>query len=204
MTFEEFDILTDLLLGEVRLMRDTKGKEYTDGLERFDNFNRLAAELDLPRLKVWQVYFTKHMDAIRSYIRTGQTHSTEPIRGRIVDAITYLTLLAGMIEEDIQKEYPVAHSLKVLDECIAQGLPSAADLDAVAGELSAKESTLGVGRGMIHEAGGWYRTKPDGRLSCDWYLQQPEGKDSVRCVFMTGHDGPHSTPKRSGLEGASR
>lgn len=101
MTFEEFDLFSNKLLIEVERMRDTKGREYAGTKDRFDNFNRLAARLNLPRQKVWQVYFTKHIDAIDSYISTGQTFSNEGIRGRIVDAITYLTLLAGMIEEDL-------------------------------------------------------------------------------------------------------
>lgn len=102
MTFAEFDAYTEALLTDVRLMRDTKGKEYAGPKDRFDNFNRLAQRMGLKREQVWQVYFTKHWDAIESYIRDGQTYSTEGIRGRIVDAITYLTLLAGMIHEDQQ------------------------------------------------------------------------------------------------------
>jgi hypothetical protein len=45
------------------------------------------------------VYLKKHLDSIASYVKDGKIHSTEPIRGRIVDAIVYLTLIGGMIEE---------------------------------------------------------------------------------------------------------
>ena len=104
MTFEEFDKFTDGIIAEVKAMRDTKGKEYAHSNERFDNFNRLSARLNLPREKVWQVYFTKHIDAIDSYIDTSREFSTESIRGRFVDAITYLILAAGMVQENIDKE----------------------------------------------------------------------------------------------------
>lgn len=100
MTFEQFDIFIEELLSEVRKMHTTKGVEYAHGLDRFDNFNRLSQRLDLDRLKVWLVYFTKHMDAIESYIQNKREFSDESIRGRFVDAITYLTLAAGMIAED--------------------------------------------------------------------------------------------------------
>lgn len=99
MTFEEFDKFTQELLTEVVKMRDTKGKEYANSTDRFDNFNRLSKRLDLSREKVLMVYLSKHMDSIDSYIVNGKTFSNEAIRGRIIDAITYLTLLAGMIEE---------------------------------------------------------------------------------------------------------
>lgn len=104
MTFDQFDKFSTDLIQKVLLMRDTKGQEYARTSDRFDNFNRLAAELKIPREKVWQVYFTKHWDGIRSFIDNGREFSDEGIQGRIVDAITYLTLLAGMIEEDAQKK----------------------------------------------------------------------------------------------------
>jgi hypothetical protein len=39
------------------------------------------------------------LDGIASFMKTHQTFSNEGVRGRIVDAITYLTLIGGMIEE---------------------------------------------------------------------------------------------------------
>lgn len=99
MTFEDFDRFSNQLLNDVKEMRDGKGREYAQGKDRFDNFNRIAAQLELDRNRVWMVYFTKHIDAIGSYVKHGRTFSNENIRGRIVDAIAYLTLLAGMIEE---------------------------------------------------------------------------------------------------------
>lgn len=100
MTFDEFEKFSNELLAEVKNMRDTKGREYANGEDRFGNFNRQAARLKLHRMKIWQVYFTKHLDSIESFIEHDRTFSHESIRGRFVDAITYLTLAAGMIYED--------------------------------------------------------------------------------------------------------
>lgn len=99
MTFEEFDKFQDELWKECVKMRDTKGKEYANSANRFANFNRLAESLGLTNIQVAWVYAAKHLDSIAQFCRTQQTHSTEPIRGRIVDAMVYLSLIAGMIHE---------------------------------------------------------------------------------------------------------
>ncbi len=104
MTFPEFDEFQKVLLIKVIEMKDTKGKEYANSENRFANFDRLATRLNLSNLKVALVYLTKHMDAIESYISRGRTYSTETIQGRIVDAIMYLILIAGMIEEEEENE----------------------------------------------------------------------------------------------------
>jgi len=100
MTHPTFNSYQAELLAKVVGMKDTKGKEYAnDDGERFANFNRLAATLDMTNIQIGWVYLAKHLDSISSYCRTGQSFSEEGIEGRIVDAITYLTLIAGMIEE---------------------------------------------------------------------------------------------------------
>jgi len=99
MTFEEFDKYQEELIKKVVEMKSTKGIEYAHSKERFANFNRLAEQLDSDNLTIAWIYTVKHLDAIVSYISRGKIFSTEPIEGRIVDAITYLTLIAGMIKE---------------------------------------------------------------------------------------------------------
>jgi len=80
-------------------MRDTKGREYAHDADRFANFRRLYATTVIKDKQVAYVYLVKHLDSIASFMKTGQEFSSEKIRGRIVDAITYLTLIAGMIDE---------------------------------------------------------------------------------------------------------
>lgn len=99
MNFPEFDKFQRDLLAEVVKMRDTKGKEYANDSDRFANFRRLAASLDLKDYQVAWIYCVKHLDSLASFMKNGETFSNETIRGRFVDAITYLTLIAGMIDE---------------------------------------------------------------------------------------------------------
>ncbi len=107
MTFSEFDEFCANLFKEVEYMRDTKGREYAHSADRFANFNRLSEGLGIPNFQICWVYLRKHLDSIESYCKEGKIFSNESIRGRIMDAITYLTLLAGMIHEyenaDFQK-----------------------------------------------------------------------------------------------------
>ncbi len=103
MTHAEFDDYQNILLRKVVGMRDTKGKEYANSENRFANFDRTAVELGLTNIQVAWVYVKKHLDGIASFCRT-QKELSEPIEGRIIDAIVYLTLIAGMIAEGEEDE----------------------------------------------------------------------------------------------------
>lgn len=99
MTFEEFDKFQEELLAEVVKMKTTKGREYANGEDRFGNFNRLAARLNTPNYKVGLIYAIKHLDSIEAWMNDPSKPMVEPLHGRFVDLITYLTLIAGMAEE---------------------------------------------------------------------------------------------------------
>lgn len=99
MDWPTFDKYQSHLLQQVVVMKDTKGKEYAHGEDRFGNFNRLAKELGLTNLQVAWVYLKKHLDSIVSFVKDQKVYSVEPIEGRFIDAITYLTLMAGMAKE---------------------------------------------------------------------------------------------------------
>lgn len=81
-----------------------KGHDYTQGAAatanddhgRLKNFYRNAEKLGLPARKVLAVYLAKHLDAIETFLKNGQVES-EPIEGRICDAVNYLLLLAKMV-----------------------------------------------------------------------------------------------------------
>jgi hypothetical protein len=107
MSPQEFDELVERTYSEIQTLISVKGGEYANDTERFENFIRNGKRLDLHRLIIWAVYFNKHVDAINSYVATlqkGQVReSSEPIEGRFIDAIVYLLLGLGMLEEDIGK-----------------------------------------------------------------------------------------------------
>jgi hypothetical protein len=47
---------------------------------------------------ILMVYLNKHMDGITAYIN-GHTSQREDVRGRIADAMVYLALLWGLVED---------------------------------------------------------------------------------------------------------
>ena len=75
----------------------TKGREYANSDDQLANFKRLGEQLGLSPEKVIMVYLTKHLDSINSYVRNPEQDLSEPIDGRIDDAILYLILLKASI-----------------------------------------------------------------------------------------------------------
>lgn len=102
MTRIEFEAYQRELFQDCAGTATSKGNEYSGLEDTHANFKRLADKLDMPAEKVLMVYMTKHLDSIDSYIKSGMKNDTltEPIRGRIIDAINYLSLLAAYIEKD--------------------------------------------------------------------------------------------------------
>jgi hypothetical protein len=83
-------------------LTESKGEEYKAGdADQFANFNRQARDLGLDRKAILMVYLSKHLDSIRNFVRLGdKAKLSEPIAGRIEDAILYLYLLLGMVKDD--------------------------------------------------------------------------------------------------------
>ena len=79
-------------------IQKSKGEAYSGKDDALDNFKRNAKNLGVSPLVVWNIYFSKHLDAIDSFIR-GEYSDSEPIRGRFMDAINYLELGYGLIED---------------------------------------------------------------------------------------------------------
>lgn len=73
--------------------------------QRVSNFYAEAASLGLTPFQVLGVYFHKHLRAIDKYLATGSVAS-EPIEGRIHDAINYLLLLFKLIKVEGRIEAP--------------------------------------------------------------------------------------------------
>jgi hypothetical protein len=105
------------MLIEARARQDAiltnKGVEYTQGAEdRGANFKRVAEQLGVSPLVVWYIYFHKHVDALASYAKYGQIHSTEGILGRFDDAINYLYLGAMLAVENEERIAAEKNKLK--------------------------------------------------------------------------------------------
>lgn len=94
------DIMTEIM--------DThrKGqKEYAmDEDNVFANFERIAEQTGFDKKMILWIYFMKHVDGIASYLK-GHQSQREDVRGRLTDAMVYLSILWGMIDSEDMK-YP--------------------------------------------------------------------------------------------------
>ncbi|TXG97713.1 MAG: hypothetical protein E6R08_06235 [Nevskiaceae bacterium] len=109
---DRFQSLLTFQLEQLKKLTATKGKEYTNNessgaADQHANFYRQAQELGLTPEQVLGVYLNKHLDAVKSFIKTGAVLS-EPIEGRIDDAILYLILLRGLVIDRQEAAEPEA------------------------------------------------------------------------------------------------
>jgi hypothetical protein len=132
---DDLTILIADTFAEVRVLNNSKGREYAGDEEALANFYNRAEQLDLDPQKVWAVFASKHYDAILAYIRTGKVLS-EPIQGRVHDLILYLVLLLGLIKDAKADEGDVAALAgweSAYRDVVAQGTPAAASSTGAAG-----------------------------------------------------------------------
>ena len=99
----DFNVLIDEFTKGRKEIQASKGTAYSGEKDALDNFKRNAVKNGVSPLVVWNIYFSKHLDAIDSYIR-GEYKDTEPIAGRFMDAINYLELGYGLIAENEAKK----------------------------------------------------------------------------------------------------
>src|SRR5690606_1111816 len=114
MPYDKFTAILNDLLEQVRKTRDAGQAEYAHTTENvFANFDRVAAQTGMSREQVLMVDLLKHFDGIYAYIK-GPRSQREPVQGRIIDAIVYLTLLYGMVvasEEAVAYEKYNPHAI---------------------------------------------------------------------------------------------
>lgn len=104
MNIFEFKLLLNQTTDRLLQLTETKGHEYAHDADQLANFRRLGAILRLDPRVVLYVYLVKHLDAIAHYIGSVQNDQamacSEPIDGRIDDAILYLILLKALIMDE--------------------------------------------------------------------------------------------------------
>lgn len=136
MTQLEFQKFQQSLFEQAAIIRDTKGKEYATESNAFANFDDDARDSQgkLTRLDAAFFHYNKQVRAIRSYVQNRQEYSRELIGERFVDAINYLSLMAGMIVDDkeIAKEIDRkwAGRLKEIDTIIDGSIDYPVDMVA--------------------------------------------------------------------------
>jgi hypothetical protein len=114
MKVSDFNEQTEQFFRDCMAIMNGKGLEYSGNEDKFANFKKLAAKYNVPVEEIWGVYFTKHIDSIDSFIRKRREGKnvtkieaglSEPISGRIADAVNYLLILKGMIDEERENEF---------------------------------------------------------------------------------------------------
>lgn len=101
----KFKELMEMTFDSMRKLTATKGEEYSRSADQLANFKRYAQDAGVSQPVVWLVLFNKHVDAIKTYVKAGETLS-EPIEGRIDDAILYLMLLKAIIADNETRLIP--------------------------------------------------------------------------------------------------
>ena len=97
-------------------MREAGQKEYARKKSNaFGNFERVAEYVDSTREKVLLTYLLKHIDGISSFVN-GHESQREDVRGRITDAIVYLCLLWGMVEDESKQNRNVEYLRKIKND----------------------------------------------------------------------------------------
>lgn len=90
-----------------RNMCQNKSADYAGKTDVLANFKRNAARLGMSPYQIWAVYFNKHIDSINNAIAANPSAPacvTEPLKGRIIDAIVYLKLLECLQQDTIVTE----------------------------------------------------------------------------------------------------
>ena len=103
MNGSEFKLLLTQTAEHLWALTESKGAEYAHDADQLANFKRLSGQLRLQPTTVLLVYMQKHLDAIAEYVSAIQDERmpvlSEPIDGRIDDAILYLILLKALIAD---------------------------------------------------------------------------------------------------------
>jgi hypothetical protein len=101
MNISEFDSSRESLAAERLAIVMAKRPEYTEGhIDVLNNFKVVAREVGLTPIQVWYVYFRKHVASISQFAKNPTMSQSEPIKGRICDAMNYLELLNALVIEN--------------------------------------------------------------------------------------------------------
>ena len=100
MKYKQLDKIIKKQLKQILQTRDEGQKEYARDVDNvFANFQRVGKYVGVSQEQVLMVYLLKHIDGIMAYIN-GHKSQREGVEGRITDAIVYLLLLRGMVDNN--------------------------------------------------------------------------------------------------------
>lgn len=107
MTEENFWKLQSELFTACKELVEKKNKDYSDKNREFLSFfYEEAAAHGITPLQLLSIMMTKHLNAIKSYCKSGGQNESEPIEGRIMDSINYHTFMLALIEDKKAENTP--------------------------------------------------------------------------------------------------
>lgn len=106
MNASEFKQLLGDTCSQLHSLTSTKGREYANDEDQLANFKRLSKSLGISPEIVCFTYLAKHLDSIQSHLRCPEESLSEPIEGRIDDAILYLILIKALIHDSTRSRNP--------------------------------------------------------------------------------------------------
>lgn len=103
MNVAQYDLARHQLSEFREAIVQAKRPEYTEGNEDvLNNFKVIARELGLSPFEVWYVYFRKHIASIQQFCKNPDMKTSEPIAGRVADAMNYLELFFALAREHVE------------------------------------------------------------------------------------------------------
>ena len=112
MTSKEREDYFETILYEAKVLRVAKGHDYSGDEDSNRNFKEGGKRLGLKPEQVLGVYLDKHLEAIHTFIKDGVVKS-EPIEGRVMDAINYLLILLSIYKEQPYDERSVFKQVSI-------------------------------------------------------------------------------------------
>lgn len=113
MNYQRMEEIIEKVYGDIKKLRETKGREYAQDEDTLADFKEVAVEAGITPLQCWATYVKKHQRAIDTFVREGGVKS-ESIESRVIDVIVYHFLLLGLIEDldPLKMEpYPVPYAM---------------------------------------------------------------------------------------------
>lgn len=109
MTNSDFQALQLLQFERILGLGTTKGREYANSdIDRFANFKDIGQDLGVtPEIVLW-IYIKKHIRALDTWMKT-KGEVSESIHSRIMDIMTYCSLLDGLLSELYIREEDLAN-----------------------------------------------------------------------------------------------
>lgn len=143
------------LLKKANKVADLKVQDYAHSPDRLANFKRQAERWGGTPEHILGVYLGKHLDAIQRAVtelvafRLDEIEAriSEPIEGRLVDAINYLILLGALLEERRGSIEDQSSGPKIEDRAPPIGQPNRCKVDSrylrsPSGEIGGRASPL--------------------------------------------------------------